>query len=189
MSAERGALLLRIARQAIESALGRDPAGVEDPPWLNAPGASFVTLRQRGELRGCIGTLEARRTLAKDVAANAVNAAFRDPRFSPLQEADLESTEMEVSVLSPMEPMVFQSEEDAIARLRPRVDGVVLEYRGQRGTFLPQVWEELPDARDFLAHLKRKAGLPADFWSPEIRLYHYTVAKYRESDYAEAESP
>jgi len=84
---------------------------------------------------------------------------------------------------------VFQSEEDAVAQLRPGVDGVVLEYRGQRGTFLPQVWEELPDARDFLAHLKRKAGLPADFWSPEIRLHHYTVAKYRECDYAEAESP
>lgn len=188
MSAERGALLLRIARQAIESALGRDPAGVEDPPWLNAPGASFVTLRQGGELRGCIGTLEARYALARDVAANAVNAAFRDSRFSPLQESDLGSTEVEVSVLSPMEPLAFRSEEDAIAQLRPGVDGVVLEYRGQRGTFLPQVWEDLSDPRDFLGHLKRKAGLPADFWSPEVRLYRYTVAKYRESDFAEAAS-
>lgn len=189
MSAEPGALLLRIARQAIASALGRDPAGVEDPPWLNAPGASFVTLRQRGELRGCIGTLEARRTLAEDVAANAVNAAFRDPRFAPLLESELDSTELEVSVLSPMEPLAFHDEEDALARLRPGEDGVVLEYRGQRGTFLPQVWDDLPDARRFLAHLKRKAGLPENFWSPELRLYRYTVAKYRESDYSEATSP
>jgi len=189
MSAERGALLLRIARQAIEGALGRDPAEVEDPPWLNAPGASFVTLRQGGELRGCIGTLDARRPLAEDVAANAVNAAFRDPRFLPLRESELDATEVEVSVLSPPEPLAFSDEEDALAQLRPGMDGVVLEYRGRGGTFLPQVWDDLPDRRDFLRHLKRKAGLPEDFWSPELRLHRYTVAKYRESDYEEAASP
>lgn len=189
MSSEQGAILLRIARQAIEGAFDRRTPEIEDPPWMAETGASFVTLRQHDELRGCIGTLEPRRPLGEDVAANALNAAFRDPRFPPLQEQELDSTEIEISVLSPMTPIPFVDEKDAAARLRPGEDGVVLEYRGRRGTFLPQVWENLPDARRFLAHLKRKAGLAEDFWSPEIRLYRYTVAKFRESDYAEATSP
>ena len=186
MSAERGRMLLRLARHAVERALGVDEALHVDEAWLAEPGATFVTLRQNGELRGCIGSLEARRPLIQDVAFNAVAAALRDPRFDPLTAPELPDTEVEVSLLSPMEPIPFGDEEDAIRQLRPGVDGVVLEYGGRRGTFLPQVWEDLPDPRCFLGQLKRKAGLAEDFWSPEVRLHRYTVAKWKESEVAAA---
>src|SRR5512134_2007587 len=185
MSADRGRLLLRLARHAIERALGVDEALHVEAAWLAEPGATFVTLKQNGRLRGCIGSLEARRAVVQDVAANAVAAALRDPRFAPLTAKELPVTEVEVSLLSPMEPVLFRDEQDVIRRLRPGVDGVVLEYRGQRGTFLPQVWEEMPDPLRFLRQLKRKAGLAEDFWAPEIHLYRYTVAKWKESDVKE----
>jgi hypothetical protein len=181
MSADRGPVLLRLARHAIERALGVDQALREDAAWLAEPGATFVTLRQGGYLRGCIGSLEARRPLIQDVMVNATAAALRDPRFPPLTADELPRTEVEVSLLSPLEPVPFSDEEDALRRLRPGVDGVVLEYRDRRGTFLPQVWGELPDPRLFLRHLKRKAGLAEDFWSAEIRLLRYTVSKWKDS--------
>jgi len=186
MFAERGRLLLRLARHAIERALGVDEAVQVEAAWLAEPGATFVTLRQNGRLRGCIGSLEARRPLIQDVAFNAVAAALRDPRFDPLTAAELPDTEVEVSLLSPMEPISFGDEEDAIRQLRPGADGVVLECRGRRGTFLPQVWDDLPDPRRFLRQLKRKTGLAEDFWSQEVRLHRYTVAKWKESDVKEA---
>lgn len=182
MSAERGAALLRLARHAIERALGLNGAMEENAAWLAEPGATFVTLRQRGELRGCIGSLEARRPLIQDVMSNAMASALRDPRFPPLTAEELPRTEVEVSLLSPMEPVAFSDEEDALRRLCPGVDGVVLQYQSRRGTFLPQVWSDLPDPRQFMRHLKRKAGLPEDFWSPEIRLFRYTVEKWTERE-------
>jgi hypothetical protein len=151
-----------------------------DAAWLAEPGATFVTLRQGGELRGCVGSLESRRPLMQDVMHNAVAAALGDPRFPPLAAHELPQTEVEVSLLSPLDPIPFTDEADALRELRPGEDGVVLEYQGRRGTFLPQVWGELPEPRRFLGHLKRKAGLPEDFWSAEIRLYRYTVAKWKE---------
>lgn len=176
----RGRVLTQLARASIARALGEPVQAPPHPEWLNTPGAVFVTLTRGGELRGCIGSLEARRSLGEDVEENARLAAFADPRFPPLSRAELADTQIEVSVLSPAEPIDFCDEADALRRLRPGVDGVILEYGRHRATFLPQVWRQLPDPRDFLAHLKRKAGLPADFWHPELRLYRYTVEKYEE---------
>jgi len=132
-------------------------------------------------LRGCIGSLQPYRSLLADVQANAVAAALRDTRFAPLSLAELAHTDIEVSVLSPMQPMQFADEADVLAQLRPGVDGVVLEFGPHRSTFLPQVWEQLPQARDFMAHLKRKAGLPADFWDAGVRLQRYTVQPWHET--------
>jgi AmmeMemoRadiSam system protein A len=182
MSTDKGRVLLRMARHAIERALGAEQPMQEDAPWLAEPGATFVTLRQRGQLRGCIGSLEAHRPLIQDVAYNAVAAALRDPRFNPLTLNELPETDVEVSLLSPLEPIRFTDEQDAVRQLRPGLDGVVLEYRGRRGTFLPQVWDDLPDPKGFLAHLKLKAGLTEGFWADSVRLYRYTVSKWKESE-------
>jgi AmmeMemoRadiSam system protein A len=144
-------------------------------------GASFVTLTQEGQLRGCIGSLHAYRPLLDDVKANAVAAALHDPRFAPLALEELDYTQIEISLLSALQAMKISGEDDAIAQLRPGIDGVVLEFGNYRSTFLPQVWEQLPGAEEFLAHLKRKAGLPARFWAAELKLSRYTVSKFKES--------
>jgi len=184
MPADVGTTLLSLARRAIAQELGRtsaEPTRSSDA-WLQQLGACFVTLTQQGALRGCIGSLQAYRTLESDVRANALAAAFRDPRFLPLSPTELEHTRLEVSLLSAMEPLTFSSETDALAQLRPGVDGVVFEYGANRSTFLPQVWEQLPRPEEFMAHLKRKAGLDAHFWQPEVCLSRYTVAKWKEPE-------
>ena len=185
MSDERGKLLLPIARAAISSALNIPRAADETAPWLSEQGACFATLTQRGELRGCIGSLQAYRSLLDDVKGNAVAAALRDPRFTPLSRAELDFTEIEISLLSPTQTMDIQDEADALLQLRPHVDGVVFEYRHYRSTYLPQVWEHFPQPRQFLASLKNKAGLPGNFWAEEVKLSRYTVTKWREADFAE----
>lgn len=181
MSTDRGQTLLAIARASISTALGQPLQAAEGAHWLQEWGASFVTLTQHGQLRGCIGSLQARRSLLADVKSTAVSAALHDPRFLPLKASELTQTEIEVSVLSPMQALQFENEQHALAQLQPGVDGIALEYAHHRGTFLPQVWEQLPDRRDFLTQLKRKAGLPPGFWSEELKLYRYSVAKYKES--------
>ncbi|MBT9507290.1 AmmeMemoRadiSam system protein A [Rhodoferax sp.] len=181
-SHEPGHALLPIARAAIANALGHDLKVDDNAAWLHEHGACFVTLTQAGELRGCIGSLEARRPLIADVKANAVAAAFHDPRFAPVCSHELDHIKVEVSLLSPMQALSFSGEADALAQLRPGIDGVVFEFERHRSTFLPQVWDQLPNARDFLEHLKRKAGLPSSFWSTEVRLHRYTVGKWREAD-------
>jgi AmmeMemoRadiSam system protein A len=179
-----GATLLALARGAIANELGIEdaPAGTtdDDAPWLAEPGATFVTLTQDGRLRGCIGSLVARRQVVVDVRSNAVAAAFSDPRFPALAAVEYERTRVEVSLLSEPQPLAFGSEDEALANLRPGVDGVILEFAAWRSTFLPQVWEQVPDPATFLAHLKRKAGLPANFWHEEMRLQRYTVTKWKE---------
>jgi AmmeMemoRadiSam system protein A len=132
------------------------------------PGATFVTLTQQGRLRGCIGSLEAHRPLAQDVRENAQAAAFRDPRFTPLAVEEFEFTSVEVSLLTPALPMAFRDEADFMAQLRPGVDGIVFQYGRHRSTFLPQVWESLPEPVQFMQQLKRKAGLPPNFWHDEV---------------------
>lgn len=153
--------------------------------WLDAPGASFVTLTlgrvPGGALRGCIGSLEARRPLREDVEANAVAAALHDPRFAPLTARELDDTVVEVSVLSAPAALPAADEAELLARLRPGVDGVVLSACGRRATFLPQVWEQLPDPADFLARLRRKAGLPADYWGRDVVVETYTVTAWQEA--------
>jgi AmmeMemoRadiSam system protein A len=155
-------------------------AAHDDLPWIKASGASFITVMLSGKLRGCVGTLRAHRTLAEDVKANAVAAAFRDPRFPPLEAGEFSGVALEVSVLSALEPLSFTDEPDALRQLRAGIDGVVFEYGHHTGTFLPQVWEDFREPSDFLAHLKYKAGLPPDFWDTEVRLSRYTVFKCRE---------
>jgi AmmeMemoRadiSam system protein B/AmmeMemoRadiSam system protein A len=174
------ALLVR-ARNAITARLDQPTQAEVTHPALALPGATFVTLTQNGQLRGCIGSLEAHRPLDQDVRANAVAAAFRDPRFSPLTLAELPHTRVEVSLLSMPQPMSFSSEADALRQLRPNVDGVIFIAGTHRSTFLPQVWEQLPDPRLFMAHLKQKAGLPADWWSAEVQLQRYEVQKWKEA--------
>jgi len=161
---------------------GSDPLGGENPhAWLDTPGAAFVTLTQQGALRGCIGSLTAYRSLREDVAANAVNAAVRDPRFPTLTADELPDTHIEVSVLSAPEPYPFTDRADALSRLRPGVDGLTLEYGNHRGTFLPQVWDSLSEPDEFLAHLVRKAGLPAGWWDDDARLSRYSVKAFEET--------
>ncbi|MBW8370565.1 MAG: AmmeMemoRadiSam system protein B [Thiobacillus sp.] len=186
--AEKGSTLLKLARNEIASRLGQAAAKPVQAAWLQEPGASFVTLTRQGELRGCIGTLEAHRSLEIDVRENAVAAAFRDPRFMPLTREEFEEIRVEVSLLSPTEPIEVKGEAAALATLRPNIDGVVFEYGHYRSTFLPQVWEQLPEPAEFLAHLKRKAGLSMDFWSEQVRLSRYTVSKWKEKERAHEHS-
>ncbi len=177
----RGATLLGLARRAVEELFGKSANGVvPDDEFLDRPGATFVTLRQKGELRGCIGSLFAERSLRDDVQANASAAAQRDPRFAPLTQSDLDSLSIEVSLLSAPQPLVFDDEDELVRQLAAARDGVIFEYRSRRSTFLPQVWEQIDDAREFLRQLKLKAGLAADFWSPEIRVSRYSVEKWSE---------
>ena len=186
---DAGLILLPLARSAIVHRLGptgQAPAvAVKRAAWLEEPGASFVTLTSGrlpgGPLRGCIGTLEAHRPLREDVEANAVAAATRDPRFPPLSRAELEDAIVEVSVLSAPTALPVADEAELLARLRPGVDGVILSDAGHRATFLPQVWEQLPDPADFLARLRRKAGLPADYWGRDVVVETYTVTAWQEA--------
>jgi AmmeMemoRadiSam system protein A len=177
---EQGRVLLQIARNAIAEHLGRPAIVTPATGWLQQPGATFVTLMAHEQLRGCIGSLKAQRTLLEDVRHNAEAAAFYDPRFLPLTADELDETKVEVSLLSPAQEMTFRDEADALSQLRPNVDGVIFEYGRHRSTFLPQVWEELATPREFIAHLKQKAGIPRDFWSPEVKLSRYTVQKWKE---------
>jgi hypothetical protein len=175
-----GPALLRRARNAIADALGHPTGPEPGHAALAAHGATFVTLRHGGALRGCIGALEAQRPLEQDVRMHAQAAAFRDPRFPPLRAEEFEALEIEVSLLEPSEPLAVTSETEALLALQPGVDGVILEYRGRRATFLPQVWEQLETPAEFLAALKRKAGLPDDFWAESLRLARYRVRKFHE---------
>lgn len=145
------------------------------PPQLLQHRACFVTLHLSGQLRGCIGTLEANQPLILDVAANAYNAAFKDPRFTPVHANEVPQITLDISVLSPPQPMHFTSEADLLQQIRPKVDGLILSDLGRRGTFLPSVWEQLPNPKDFLNHLKNKAGFPADYWSDTLRIENYTA--------------
>lgn len=181
LSTESGACLPTIARAAIASALGQSMQFVDASfPWPREPAASFVTLTLGGQLRGCIGTLQPHRSLLEDVRANAVAAALHDPRFAPLAAHELDALRIEVSVLAPPESVRASSEADLVALLRPGIDGVIVQYGAHRSTFLPQVWTQLPHPSDFLAHLKQKAGLPANFWHEAMHWQRYTVQKWSE---------
>jgi len=205
---DAGPVLLKLARAAIAAGLGLDASEMSEtlgtvlfvsglrqkepspmshlttsdpvPAWLRQPGASFVTLTIAGDLRGCIGSLTAYQPLGRDVQSNARAAAFDDPRFPPLSANEFGSVHIEVSVLSAPKPMPFASQADALAALRPGTDGVVLFARGRRATFLPQVWEELPDRAQFIRHLMAKAGLPPDYWGDDVRIDRYTVTAFEE---------
>jgi len=172
--------LAAIARAAVVAAARGEapPSVLVRAPRLTQPGASFVTLTARGELRGCIGSLEPRRSLAEDVAANACAAALDDDRFPPLNASELPDVELEISILSPPRPLPAESRDELLARLRPGVDGLVLRDGWHRATFLPAVWEQLADPELFLSHLERKAGLAPGHWSPTVRFERYEVESF-----------
>ena len=172
--------LAELAARAIDHELrtGRPypQADTEVPEAVRSPGASFVTLERGRELVGCIGSLDVRRALWRDVARNARGAGFEDPRFAPLADADRAGVTVEVSVLSAPQPLRVSSPEAVAAALRPGVDGLVLVAEGRRGTFLPDVWEKIPDPVDFVRELVRKAGWDAP-WSPAAQAWRYTTTR------------
>jgi hypothetical protein len=176
-----GAALLARARNAISRRLGAPLVPEPAHPQLAERGATFVTLHDaRGQLRGCIGRLQAIEGLDADVRHNAVQAAFADPRFPPVNAAEWPTLALEVSLLSAPEPLPpAASEADALRSIAPGIDGLILEWRGHRATFLPQVWEQLPKPSEFMAALKRKAGLAADFWAPDVKLERYRARKFK----------
>lgn len=149
------------------------------PAPLQSVGATFVTLTRGGRLRGCIGSLKAVRPLAEDIAANAAKAGFEDPRFRPVAEAELADAEVEVAILSRPAPLVFRDEADLLAQLRPGLDGLILQQGPRRGTFLPKVWESLPEPGAFLEALKAKAGLPRGHWSGEMTAWRYVAESFK----------
>lgn len=175
--------LLQVASASVRHGLDyRQPLPVEPEKYskrLAEPGACFVTLEIDGGLRGCIGSLEAWRPLIQDCADNAFAAAFRDPRFPPMTEQELGLLDYHVSVLSVPAALSFQSEDDLLSQLRPGTDGLVLVEGDQRATFLPSVWESLPEPRAFLRHLRQKAGLEPEYWSDTIKAFRYTVESIR----------
>ena len=176
-STEQRNTILSLARDSIIEGLSRNHPLTVNPARfdqdLQALRACFVTLHAQGTLRGCIGSLTAQRALVIDIAENSYAAAFRDPRFSPLTQSEFDGIEISVSILTPATPMHFEDEQDLISQLHPGEDGLILEDGNHRGTFLPAVWQQLPNATDFLRHLKIKAGLPTDYWSDAIRVSRY----------------
>ncbi|HEV8691724.1 MAG TPA: AmmeMemoRadiSam system protein A, partial [Ideonella sp.] len=187
-----GRASLTVARNALAEALGQPAVAELDHPALDEPGASFVTLRTRdGELRGCIGRLEPERPLREDLRANAYAAGFRDNRFEPLRADEWPVVCIEVSLLGPLSPLGATGDEsagrgiteaDALARMRPGEDGIVLSWRGLQATLLPQVWQSLPTPAEFLNALKRKAGLRNDFWDDDVRLQCFAVRHFDDED-------
>lgn len=172
-------ILHHLAKHSIEQGLKHKKLlsmnPLDYPRKLGETRATFVTLKINHQLRGCMGTIIAVRPLVQDVCHHAYAAAFSDPRFSPLQSSELSLLDIHISILSPLEPISFKSEEDLIQQLRPGIDGLILQEGFQRGTFLPSVWESLPDPRDFLHHLKQKAGLSPHYWSPSLHVQRYTT--------------
>jgi len=185
LSPEERSILLRLARQAIEDAVQGRPLKPLDlqslPHALRQPGATFVTLTRGGELRGCIGTLEAYQPLAEDVREHAVGAALQDYRFPPLQAEELPEIKIEISRLTPPQPLPYETPEQLLRLLRPVIDGVILRDGIHRATFLPQVWEKLPEAAEFLDHLCLKMGAPPDLWRRKhLQVYGYQVEEFHE---------
>ena len=174
--------LLQIAHQAIENGLQKgQPLSIELSDYedaLQEKYATFVTLNKNGDLRGCIGILEPLRPLVDDVAYNAYAAAFNDHRFSPVTQAEFEQLTIHISVLDTPTEMSFASEQDLINQMQPGVDGIILEDGGKRATFLPSVWESIKNRKEFLLHLKQKAGLPSNYWSDTIKIKRYGVESF-----------
>lgn len=175
-------ILHDIARASIQYGLKHQrplPVDPDDyPAHLRTNNATFVTLKINNDLRGCIGTLQAHQPLVSDVAEHAYAAAFRDPRFDPLSEDEFSKLDYHISILSDPEPVEFKSEADLLTKIRPGIDGLILEDGFHKGTFLPSVWESLPTAEMFLNHLKQKAGLSANYWSDAIKIQRYTVEEF-----------
>jgi AmmeMemoRadiSam system protein A len=191
LSAEQGELLVQVARCALMKRLGRKLSAPQldrlqearSDPALQDPCGTFVTLKLKGDLRGCIGNLSACEPLVESVDRNAVNAGFQDPRFGPLSAAEIEQVQIEVSVLTPARGLDYAGAEDLLRKLRPGVDGVIIRQGHASATFLPQVWEQLPKPADFLGHLCLKAGLGRDAWKKsKLEVSTYQVQHFDEAE-------
>ncbi len=192
LSAAEGQWLLRLAREAMARAVQGQPLPPlppDVPPRLWEPGAAFVTLRTKdtGRLRGCIGSIIATRPLVEDVRDHAVDAALHDPRFPPVTPDELPNLALEVSYLTPLQPLTYRSPQDLLARLRPGIDGVLLRDGWRQATFLPQVWHSLPEPEAFLSHLCLKMGAAPTCWQRPLEVFTYQVQAFQEPDYWEAD--
>ena len=182
-------ILLRIAKSAILSKMDDSYSFDEsklltDYPFLKEEGAAFVTLSHNHQLRGCIGSIVAYRTLLEDIIHNALSAAFRDPRFTPLSPNELDGLTLEVSLLSEPEPLMYKDYDDLLTKVVPKVDGLILKHGSYQGTFLPQVWEQLPTPKQFLDHLSVKAGANPSIFDANPSIYRYRV-EYIEDNFNE----
>jgi AmmeMemoRadiSam system protein A len=179
--------LLKIARDSIHSGLKHGKPSTIDintvPNTLKHERATFVTLHKQAQLRGCIGTITASAPVAQDTAERAYAAAFRDSRFSPVEIHEIDQLQISISVLSRAKPLTFKSESELLEKIRPGIDGLILEEHYKRGVFLPSVWESLTDKKEFLGQLKRKAGLPLDYWSNEIRVNYFNTEYFSENEF------
>ncbi|MDH3877325.1 MAG: AmmeMemoRadiSam system protein A [Desulfobacterales bacterium] len=189
LSPEQGQLLVKLARQTLSKQLAKKTPQNEidslntalTDPCFNSSCGTFVTLTIDGQLRGCIGNLTSNEPLTSGVRRNAINAAFHDPRFSPLGASELDRISIEVSILSEPRPLYYREASDLLKKLRPHIDGVILRKDPASATFLPQVWEQLPQPQDFLTHLCLKAGLASDAWQhSELEVSTYQVQYFEE---------
>jgi AmmeMemoRadiSam system protein A len=175
LTAEQGAFLLRLARLAIAEKLGgQEKIPVAEDAALQRESGTFVTLKIAGQLRGCIGNLEPAGSIIDGIHRNALNAAFHDYRFSPLSQEERDQVHIDISILTPASPLLYSDAADLLQKIRPGIDGIILSHGSARATFLPQVWEQLPQPEQFLGHLCLKAGLPEQAWRdshPEILVY------------------
>lgn len=179
--------LLQIAREALETSVSGKPLPAlrlaELTPRLQELGATFVTLTRKGELRGCIGALEAYQPLVQDVQEHAIAAATQDYRFRPVQPDEIDEIQIEISYLSPPQPVEYDHPAELVELLRPNIDGVILRDGKRRATFLPQVWEKIPDKVMFLSHLCEKMGAPHDLWiRKHLQVSIYQVEEFKEPD-------
>ena len=179
--------LLALAHEAIEYGVRHQRKLAPDlsqyPAHLTENGAVFVTLRKEGVLRGCIGSIAAYQPLVVDVSDKAYCAAFQDPRFPPVRAEELPDLTLQISRLTPLAPIEFRGEDDLLSRIRPGIDGLVIDAHGRKGTFLPSMWEQLPATIDFWHHLKLKAGLPVSFWSDEMQVYRFETECFADPSY------
>ena len=189
LSEPQGQVLVKLARHTLMDRLGKQilqaeidslSSALKDSCFKSLCG-TFVTLKINGRLRGCIGNLTSDTPLISGVRRNAINAAFHDPRFAALRTSELDRVEIEISILSEPQPLKYRDGEDLVKKLRPHIDGVIIRKGHASATFLPQVWEQLPQPQDFLANLCMKAGLGADSWqNPELEVSTYQVQYFEE---------
>ncbi len=185
LTPEQKKVILEIAKSAIkEAVLGKKiidkEALLQKYPWLAQKGAVFVTINEFNQLRGCIGSIIAHQSLLDDIIANAKSAALNDPRFKPLSASELDKIEIEVSLLTPPKPLPYKDIADLKNKIRPGIDGVILQYNGYQATYLPSVWEQLPIFEEFFSTLCQKAGLPANCLELHPNIYTYEAIKIKE---------
>jgi AmmeMemoRadiSam system protein A len=185
LTEDQGRFLLKLARQTIEQELfarkGEEPDEAKLSPLFQERRGTFVTLTEKGQLRGCIGHIIPQETLIEGVRENAINAAFRDPRFHPLGRDEWKDVKIEVSILTDPKPLPYTDAQDLLAKLRPGIDGVIVKKGYHQATFLPQVWDQLPDKKEFLTHLCYKAGLDGDAWmTGHVEVSTYQVQAFEE---------